>query len=331
IVASATIYDYEEPLMTMRAFAVDEFGAPGAIHQLPVPEPAAGEVLVRVHAAGVNVMDPIYTAGWMKDYMEHRFPLVPGIDLSGVVERVGAGVDRFAAGDEVYGIVAKPIVGEGTFADSVVVKADSLAPKPASLTHKQAAAIPHVGLTALAAVEASDPQPGQVVMVVGASGGVGSFVTQLAAARGATVVAVASGPGAAQAREYGASDAVDYSKGDVVEQLRSRHPEGVDALIDLHSDADVLARYGEAVRSGGVVVSPRGPAAAAAPMLQKHGVRFVSANRLPALRLPDLTALIDGGQLRVPPIKSFPLEEASAAIAEMAGGHVRGKLVIEIA
>jgi NADPH:quinone reductase-like Zn-dependent oxidoreductase len=317
--------------MTMRAFAVDEFGATGSIHQLPVPEPAEGEVLVRVHAAGVNVMDPIYTAGWMKDYLEHRFPLVPGIDLSGVVERVGAGVERFAAGDEVYGIVAKPVVGEGTFADSVVAKADGLAPKPASLTHVQAAAVPHIGLTALAAVEASDPQPGQVVVVVGASGGVGSFVTQLAAARGARVVAVASGPGALQAREYGASDAVDYASGDVAEQLRSRHPKGADALIDLHSDAEELARYGEAVRSGGVVVSPRGPAAAAAPALKEHGVRFVSANRLPASRLPDLTALIEGGQLRVPPIKSFPLDETASAIAEMAKGHVRGKLVIEVA
>jgi NADPH:quinone reductase-like Zn-dependent oxidoreductase len=317
--------------MTMRAFAVDEFGATGSIHQLPVPEPAEGEVLVRVHAAGVNVMDPIYTAGWMKDYLEHRFPLVPGIDLSGVVERVGAGVERFAAGDEVYGIVAKPVVGEGTFADSVVAKADGLAPKPASLTHVQAAAVPHIGLTALAAVEASDPQPGQVVVVVGASGGVGSFVTQLAAARGARVVAVASGPGALQAREYGASDAVDYASGDVAEQLRSRHPKGADALIDLHSDAEELARYGEAVRSGGVVVSPRGPAAAAAPALKEHGVRFVSANRLPASRLPDLTALIEGGQLRVPPIKSFPLDETASAIAEMAKGRVRGKLVIEVA
>jgi NADPH:quinone reductase-like Zn-dependent oxidoreductase len=317
--------------MTMRAFAVDEFGARGAIHQLPVPEPAAGEVLVRVHAAGVNVMDPIYTAGWMKDYMEHRFPLVPGIDLSGVVERVGAGVERFAAGDEVYGIVAKPVVGEGTFADSVVVKADGLAPKPASLTHIEAAAVPHVGLTALAAVEAIDPQPGQVVLVVGASGGVGSFVTQLAAARGATVVAVASGPGAIQTREYGASDAVDYTDGDVVEQLLVRYPAGVDALIDVHSDADALTRYAQVVRSGGIAVSPRGPAGAAAAALKERGVRFMSVNRLPATRLPDLTALIDGGQLRVPPIKSYPLEETASAIAEMAKGHVRGKLVIEIA
>ena len=98
--------------MPMRAFAVDRFGDTGSIHDLPIPTPGEGEVLVRVHAAGVNVMDPMYVAGWLKDYMEHRFPLVAGIDLSGVVEAIGPGVSGFAPGDEVYGVSAKPFVGE---------------------------------------------------------------------------------------------------------------------------------------------------------------------------------------------------------------------------
>ena len=86
----------------MRAFAVDSFGSTGSIHNVPVPKPGEGEVLVRVHAAGVNVMDPIFTGGYIKDYMEHRFPLVPGIDLSGVVESIGPGVTNFVSRDEVY-------------------------------------------------------------------------------------------------------------------------------------------------------------------------------------------------------------------------------------
>jgi NADPH2:quinone reductase len=139
--------------MSMRAFAVDEFGAAGSIHQLPIPEPGPGEILVAVHAAGVNVMDPLYVAGVMKEYMEHRFPLVPGIDYAGVVERVGGGVERFAAGDDVYGISSKPFVGAGTFAEFVMVGADSAAPKPDTIDYAQAASVPHVGLTALAAVE----------------------------------------------------------------------------------------------------------------------------------------------------------------------------------
>lgn len=314
----------------MRAFAVDQFGAAGSIHETPIPELGDGEVRVRVHAAGVNAMDPIFTDGGIKDYLEHRFPLVPGIDLSGVVEGVGIGVDSFAAGEEVYGVASKPFVGAGTFAESVVVSAADLAPKPAPLDHASAAAVPHAGLTALAAVEAADLQPGQTVVLVGATGGVGSFVSQLAAGRGATVLAVTSASGFAQARAHGAAETVDYAAGSVVDQLRILHPEGADALIDLHSDSEELARLGEAVRVGGVAVSSRGPAGGAAPVLEGRGVRFISVNRLPASRLPDLTALIESGQLRVPPIKAFALEQTGEAIAEMARGHVRGKLVIAL-
>lgn len=314
----------------MRAFAVDEFGVAGSIHELPMPEPATGEVLVQVHAAGVNVMDPIYTTGWLKDYMEHRFPLVPGIDFSGVVEEVGPGVDAFAVGDGVYGVAAKPFVGSGTFADYVTVPSGAVAPKPKSLPHASAAAVPHVGLTALPAVDAADPRPGQVVVVVGATGGVGTFVTQLVAARGATVVAVARGEGMAQAREYGAAETIDYTTGDVVEQLRRRYPNGVDALIDVFSDAEGLARLGAVVRPGGVAVSSRGPAAGAAPELKARDVRFAGVNRADPGRLAELTALIDEGRLRVPPLKTFGLDQAADALAEMAGGHVRGKLVVTV-
>ena len=107
IVASETASSRKEPDLLMRAFAIDEFGANGSIHQVPIPEPGAGEVLVAVHAAGVNVMDPLYVAGAMKGHMEHRFPLIPGIDFAGVVERTGPGVDGFAAGDAVTGVSAK--------------------------------------------------------------------------------------------------------------------------------------------------------------------------------------------------------------------------------
>ena len=176
----------------MKAFAVDSFGATGSVHEVPVPKPGEGEVLVRVHAAGVNVMDPIYTGGYIKDYMEHRFPLVPGIDLSGVVEAIGPGVSSFAAGDDVYGVSAKPFVGEGTFAEYVAAPVSGLARKPTAVSYTEAAALPHAALTALAAVDAADPRAGQVVLLVGAAGGVGSIVSQLAKQHGAKVVAVTS-------------------------------------------------------------------------------------------------------------------------------------------
>jgi NADPH2:quinone reductase len=316
--------------MSMRAFAVDEFGVTGSIHQIPVPEPSTGEILVTVHAAGVNVMDPLYVAGVLKDYMEHRFPLVPGIDFAGVVERVGPDVERFAAGDDVYGINTKPFVGAGTFAESVVVPVDGAAPKPETLDYAQAASVPHVGLTALAAVEQADPQPGQTVVVVGATGGVGSFVTQLASVRGATVVALTTASGAAQAREYGAAETIDYEAGDVSATLKARYPAGVDAIISAHGDVDVVAAMAGSLREGGIVVSPAMRADAANAALQPLGITFKSANRLPPARLPDLTALIDGGQLRVPPIAEYSLDATPDALKAMAAGHVRGKLVITI-
>lgn len=314
----------------MRAFAVDEFGAPGSIHQLPVPEPGPGEILVTVHAAGVNVMDPLYIAGVLKDYMEHRFPLVPGIDFAGVVERVGADVERFAAGDDVYGINSKAWVGAGTFAESVAVGADGAAPKPESLDYAQAASVPHVGLTALAAIEEADPQPGQTIVVVGATGGVGSFVTQLASARGATVVALTTASGATQAREYGAAETIDYQAGNVGASLQDRYPDGIDTIISTHGDVDVVAGVALALREGGMVVSPAMRADIAKAALEPLGVAFQGANRLPPSRLPELTALIDGGQLRVPPITAYPLEATPEALKAMAAGHVRGKLVITI-
>jgi len=316
--------------MTMRAFAVDEFGASGSIHKLPIAEPGPGEILVTIHAAGVNVMDPLYVAGVMKDYMEHRFPLVPGIDFAGVVERISPDVDAFAAGDEVYGISARPFVGAGTFAESAVVGVDGAAPRPESLSFPEAASVPHVGLTALAAVEAADPQPGQTIVVVGATGGVGSFVTQLASARGATVVALTTAAGAAQAREYGATDTIDYRAGDVAAALRDRYPDGIDTIISTHGDLELVVGLAGALREGGTVVSPALRADAAKAALEPLGIVFEGVNRLPPSRLPELTALVNGGQLRVPPIATFPLEAAGDALKAMAAGHVKGKLVIDI-
>jgi NADPH:quinone reductase-like Zn-dependent oxidoreductase len=314
----------------MRAFAVDGFGAPGSLHEIPTPDPGEGEVRIRVHAAGVNVMDPIFIAGWMKDYMEHRFPFIPGIDVSGVVEAVGPGVDSFALGDEVYGVSARPFVGAGTFAEQAVMPASGLARKPADLSHADAAALPHVALTALAVLDAAAPAPGQVIVLVGAAGGVGTIVSQLAAARGASVVGVTSAGSAAQTRQFGAAETIDYTAGDVAGQITARFPDGVDTLIDLHSDADELAAYASTVRSGGIVVTPRGPAGAAAPGIEQRGVRFANVNRVAPTRLVEISTAIAEGQLRVPPVTTFPLEAAADALAEMAAGHVRGKLVVVV-
>ena len=245
----------------MRAFAFDAFGEPGSERDLPTPEPDEGQVRVRVAAASINPVDNAVVKGFMKDYMEHRFPLVPCSDLAGTVDAVGAGAEGFSVGDAVFGLVGKMVMGEGTLAEVATAAAGTIARRPASLGEVEAAALPLAGVSALMSVDAADPQPGDVVVVVGASGGIGSYAVQLAAARGAHVVAVTSPGRAEYVRSLGAEEVLDRTARDVSEALRSEHPGGVAAIVDTASDAPALARLSEAVRQGGTVTSMRGSSA----------------------------------------------------------------------
>ena len=312
----------------MRAFAIDRFEEPGAVRELPTPEPEEGEVLLHVRAAGMNAFDVAVAKGFIKDAMEHRFPVIPGLDASGVIEAAGAGVDAPSVGDEVYGIVQKPFLGRGTYAEYVAMPAGGATRKPASLDHLGAAALPTAALTALAAVEMTDPREGQIVLVIGATGGVGSYVTQLAATRRARVVAVARGDYAEYARTLGASDTIDYTAGDLVELVRAAYPGGVDAVIDLAGDKELVARLAELVSSGGALASSVGAVDDA--LVERRGLRGGNANRAGLDRLPELTPLVEEGVLRIPELRVFPLHQAGEALDELAGRHVKGKLVLQV-
>jgi NADPH2:quinone reductase len=312
----------------MRAFAISGFGEPGSVQELPVPDPEQGEILVRLRAAGVNAVDPWVTRGAMKEMMEHRFPLIPGVEGSGVVKALGRGVEGYAVGDEVYGVAAKPFFGAGTFAQFVALPKAAVARKPSSIDHLGAAALPHTALTALVALETVDPKEGQVLLLVGATGGVGSYLTQLAAQRGSRVVAVARGENAQYARELGAAETIDYSKGDLVELVRERYPNGVDALADFFHDAPGLTRLSDVIRPGGIVVSASG--AADGEVLAKKGFRAANVSRADPGRLPELAVIVDEGRLKLPAITSYPLEKADVALQEIEAGHVRGKLVLKV-
>jgi NADPH:quinone reductase-like Zn-dependent oxidoreductase len=312
----------------MRAFAFETLGEPGSVLDLPDPEPKEDEVLMRIRAAGVNVFDAWVVLGAMKDAMEHRFPLVPGVEASGVVEATGAGVTAFAPGDEVYGVSVKPFLGEGTFAELATFDAAGLSPKPGGVDHVGAAALPHTALTALTAMDEIEPREGQVLLVVGATGGVGSSVTQLAASRGSKVIAVASAERADYARELGASETIDYTKGDLLDLVRAAHPGGVDALVDFYSDGPTLARLSEVVRPGGVVLSAS--SSADPELLAQRGLKGGNINRAGPERLPELTRLVDEKQLQAPSTKVFDLEKSGDALAQIQSRHVRGKLVIAV-
>lgn len=312
----------------MRAFAFDGFDEEGTVHDLPDPTLNEGEALVRVKAAGVNVVDAWVVQGALKDAMEHRFPLIPGVEASGVIEAIGPGVAGLSVGEQVYGVSAKPHFGEGTFAELATIPVDGLAAKPESVEHAEAAAVSHTGLTALTALDEIDPREGQTVLVVGATGGVGSFVTQLVSGRGARVIAVASAERADYARELGAAEVVDYSTGDLVELVRAAAPDGVDAIVDLYSDAAALGRLSNVVHRGGRVLSASG--AADPELLAQRGLRGGNINRASPGRLPELTTLLDEKQIRPPETKIHRLEEAGEALQTIQSRHVPGKLVISL-
>jgi NADPH:quinone reductase-like Zn-dependent oxidoreductase len=260
--------------------------------------------------------------------MEHRFPLIPGLDGSGEVADLGAGVDGVNVGDAVFGIAQKGYQGAGTFSEFQTFPAAGLTPKPSSLEYVGAATLGTAALTAVSAVEAIDARENQVVVVIGATGGVGSFATQLLANRGARVLAVTRGEYADYALSLGASEALDYTTGDLTQQVRTRASQGVDSLIDLSGNKDVVGSLLDQVRTGGFVVSAaRGVDDA---VLEARGLQGGSVNRAGLDRLPDLSRLFEEKQLVLPAIRTYPLEQAADALAEQAGRHVKGKLVVTV-
>jgi NADPH:quinone reductase-like Zn-dependent oxidoreductase len=311
----------------MKAFAIDELEQPGSLREIPVPEPAEGQVRIRVAAAGLNPFDNAVLQGYLKDRMEHRFPLVPGMDASGRVEVVGSGVEGWTVGDEVFGSVGKSYLGEGTLAEFATMSAGTVARRPASVDHGAAAAVPVAGVTALTMADALQLSERHVVVAIGATGGVGSYFVQLASGRGARVVAVCRGENADYARRLGAAEVIDYTEGDVAEAVRSGHLDGIDAIADMHGDKEGVARLAEQVRSGGHVASAVG--AADAEALGARGIQATNVmGRVATASLEGLAGMLERGEIVSPEIRPFSLEEAGEAFAALATGHVRGKIIV---
>jgi NADPH:quinone reductase-like Zn-dependent oxidoreductase len=311
----------------MRAIAEKQFGGPVALIDLPTPEIGAGEVLIRVRAAGVNPFDWKVADGELKDVLEHRFPLILGFDAAGVVERVGADVTELAEGDEVYGYLFKSVIGGGAYAEYVTAPVAIVAKKPESLRFTEAAALPVPGLTAMDLVDAVDPREGETVLIVGATGGVGSYALQLATRRGARVIATARQANEAYARELGAAETVDHTRSDLLNAVTITHPHGIDAIIDVVSERDELGRIAGLVKEGGRIASS--VYAAEIESLAQHGIKATNVSVHPdARRLEKLSQMVDAGELTVRLERTFPLEKAPEALDESRSGHVRGKIVL---
>lgn len=305
----------------MRAVALDSVPATPAVTEIDAPRPAAGEVLVRVASASVNGFDVAVAAGYVRETMEHRFPLVLGKDFAGTVTEVGEGVTGFAAGDQVFGVVMTPVLQAGTLAQYAAVPAGyGLARIPEGLSVKDAGALGLAGTAALNSLDAAGVGEGDTVLVAGATGGVGAYAVQLAAARGARVIATAR-PGAEADFVTGLApvQVVDYA-GDLEAGVRKIAPDGVDAVLHLAGDVTRLAGL---LGGDGRLASTLGLPADAVEGTTIHPVLADPS----AETLTTLAELAARGKLRVPVTTVYPLEQVHEAFAAFGKGAI-GKIAI---
>jgi len=309
----------------MRAITVDRQGAAPALREdLPASTPADNEILVRVHASSANPADNSIAGGILAGMgIEHQYPVTLGRDYAGVVEQAGAAVSGYRPGDQVYGFVlhANPIVHDGAWAELITVTEElSIAPAPEGVDVAIAGAAPLAGITAMTAVDALDLGEGDVVLVAGAPGGVGSLAVQLAARDGARILAPALPEDEAFLRELGVSDLLPRD-GDVAVAVRDLVPDGVDALLDLVNYA--AGTYDAALTPDARVASSTGAAG------EGPGRTNVMAAPTPE-NLQRLGALLADGTLRVHIQATYELAQALEALGALAGEHTQGKLAIEV-
>ena len=315
----------------MRAVGVSAFRGSPEVLDVDSPEPAPGEVLVRMAAAGMNPFDWKIADGLLEGHRPHHFPLVLGVDGSGWVERRAPGVSRFDVGDPIFGQFLHDPVGVGTFAEwSTVPATIAVARFPPTLGPVAAAALPTAGMTALDALDRLAPMPGSTLLIVGASGGIGSIVTQLASSRGVSVVDVARPGSAERLQGYGAAEVIEYSHEGLPDRIWARYPSGVDALLDLVSRPPEFVRLARVVRPGGRAASAvfaSNPAATQAYEVESFDIDLHPTSSL-------LERLIDEVVLRhvvVPVERTIGFDEVPRALEESRAGRSVGKTVVVIA
>ncbi len=304
----------------MKALFYEKFGGPEVMQVGEVAEPHVGpdSVIVKVKAAGINPVDYKIRQGYLEGLIDTVFPVVPGWDVAGVVVQAGLDTPEFQVGDEVLAYARKDVVSGGTLAELASVPVRTMTHKPAGLSWEQAGALPLAGLTALQSVRRSGLHAGQKVLVHAASGGVGSFATQLAVLAGATVVGTAGAANQNYVASLGATPVV-YGDG-LVEQARALAPDGFDVILD-YVGGQAMDTVPQLLRRGGSVVSTVDGRAA------DFGGQAIWV-RPDSDGLAELAGLVDQGKLHVNIAKAYSLHDALDAYHELEGGHVRGKLVV---
>jgi NADPH:quinone reductase-like Zn-dependent oxidoreductase len=308
----------------MKTVCIYSYGGPEVLvyEDAPRPHPLAGEVRVRVHAAGINPVDWKIREGHLKEMLHHTLPLVLGWDVSGVVESLGSAVTRFKVGDEVF---SRPDISrDGAYAEFIVIKESEVALKPHSIDHIHAAALPLAGLTAWQSLfDAGGLAAGQRVLIHAAAGGVGSLAVQLAKWKGAWVIGTASERNHDFLRQLGVDQPVDYETVRFEEAVQP-----VDVVFDTMG-GEVQARSWKVLKRGGILVSIVSPPSAESAVA--NGVRQAFVFTQPnAAQLAEIAKLVAAEKLKAIVETVLPLSDATRGQELSERGHTRGKIVLRV-
>lgn len=310
----------------MKAAQISGYGGPEVLvtnDGVVKPSAPSGQVLVAVHAAGVNPWDWKVRVGQVQQSIPLRFPATLGGDLAGVVVELGEGVREFKVGDEVYGS-ADSTSSEGSFAEFAPARASSLAIKPAGISFVEAAALPLAACSAyIGLVELLRLASGQKILIQGGAGGIGSVAVQLAKQLGAYVAATASTDDISFVKSLGADEVIDYKEQDFTQVVKD-----YDAVFDTVGGETALASY-RVLKKGGALASMVEPPHE--ELMQRYGVQAVyESSGVNGERLQAVTRLVDSGALKIVVDKVFPLAQAGEALGYLQNGHPRGKVVISV-
>jgi NADPH:quinone reductase len=314
---------------TMKAAAVDRFGPPSALklHELPVPQPRPHEVLIAIHTAGIGSWDTAIRDGSWRGSGRPKFPVIPGVDGVGTVVAKGARVRRFDIGDTVYAYEFGNPRG-GFYAQFAVADAAHVSKVPKSLDIRAAGAVAVTGLTAMQGIDKLGLRPRHTILIFGASGAVGTLAVQLAAQRGAYVIATASGKAAqGLVKKLGATKVIDARSMESIEQLREFAPDGLDRVLAL-AGGKALERCLDFVRPRGRVVHPNGiePEPVARRTFSIRSFDAVASTR----EFAKLRRRIDAARIRAPITAVYPLARAADAHRHLERGHVLGRMVFGV-
>lgn len=332
----------------MKAFVINKYSKKGDLQlaNVTIPELKENDVLVEIHASGLNVLDSKIKTGEFKLLLSHKFPLILGHDVAGVITKVGKNVKKFKVGDAVYSRVADDRIG--TFAEFIAIDEKDVALKPKNISMEEAASIPLVALTAWQAlVETAKLQKGQKVFIQAGSGGVGTIAIQLAKHLGAIVATTASEKSFEMLKKLGADVLIDYKKDDFEDILKNYD------LVLNSQDTNTLEKSLRIVKPGGKVISISGPPtpdfakAIGAPWFVKiilsllsSGIRKKAAKlgvnysflfmRADGAQLSQITSLIESGAIKPVLDKTFPFEQTNTALAYIESGRAKGKVVVRV-